>query len=755
MDLVTLDGATVESYVLLSHRAQWRALSLDAVEESPCDGDLRLLALPGNGRPLVDSGGTFGGLDEPTGVAVDRWGTIYMSDAAACVVLRFDPCCGRFEPLPCLGGAGSAPRRLRSPHGLAVSPQGVLHVADTDNRRVQLFSVKETALLSIWGPIDADGDRVAPTWTPPPGGADCEAQETMPGAWRPWDIALDSRGRAYVSDRENRVVHAFDRHGRWLEALDGHGPGLPGFTDPTALAVDLDDRLYVAQGGVDYVVVVAPDGTVSRAEPPQALAGRFRPAAIATDPNGDLFIADSVTRRLHCYRCGGPPGTPVHFTGGACTIEGPTQGLAFDPQGNPLVLANGGQIIHLEGGAAFALEGSLVTTALDSGLDGCEWHRVVLSGRVDGGDAVRVHTYTSDVERADDEILGLPPEAWATALTWSSADSLDVWDCLVLSPPGRYLWLRLVLTGSGTTTPTISSAKVELPRDSSIQYLPAVFRSTPPESTFLERFLSIFDTLFGTIEGRLDRMPEYLDADSAPAQPLGRGSQTDWLSWLASWLGLDFEGRWNVPRRRNMLRHIARLYRWRGTPRGLREAVLVLLGLDPDICAALPFPGILEGFKLRRWLFVGNAELGDTSTLWGKRIVDRLELGENSTIGSFQITGVNDPLRDPFWVYAHQFTVFIPASMAPTEDDRLTIERILEASKPAHTKCVLELVEPRFRVGIQASIGLDTAIGRYPSSAREGEATVGYDAVLQDDPTRPARPEFRVGTRAQIGSTVL
>src|SRR5262249_30525230 len=151
MELVSLDDRTDEHrHVLLSHGAGWRGLSLDAVEEAPCDGALRLIALPGNGRPLVDAAGTFGGLADPAGVAVDRWGVIYRAAAGGCVVTGFVRCWGEFEPLPCLGGEGSAPRRLRSPHGLAVSRHGVLYVADTDNRRVQLFSVKETALLSIW-----------------------------------------------------------------------------------------------------------------------------------------------------------------------------------------------------------------------------------------------------------------------------------------------------------------------------------------------------------------------------------------------------------------------------------------------------------------------------------------------------------------------------------------------------------------------------------------------------------------------------
>ncbi|HEX3453671.1 MAG TPA: phage tail protein [Gaiellaceae bacterium] len=757
MELVSLDaGLEEQHHVLLSHGAEWRALSMSAVEEAPCEGDLRLIALPGNGRPLVDPGGTFGGLDDPTGVAVDPWGVVYLSDATACVIKRFDPCCGDFEPLPCLGGPGSAPRQLRSPHGLAVSRQGVLYVADTDNRRVQLFSLKETVLLAIWGPIDATGAPVVPVPDPgDPANPTCTPGLTFPGAWRPWDIALDSRGRAYVTDYANGLVHAFDRHGRWRAAYDGAGPGVPALAKPTALAIDLDDRLYVAQEGVDSIVVLDSDGTfVGLAGPPEGLAGRFRPTAIATDPNGDLFVADSVTRRLHCYRCPGPPGTPVQFTGGVCTIEGPTTGLAFDRDGNPLAVADSGKVFQLQGVAAFAQQGTFVTTALDSGLDGCAWHRVALAGQVPDCDAVRVDTFTSDVERTEDEILALADSEWDTSITWLESGPEGVWDCLVLSLPGRYLWLRLALTGSGKTTPTIHWAKVYFPRESSIQYLPAVFRSTPPESTFLERFLSIFDTLFASVEDRFDRLPAFLDPDSAPWKPLG-GKGTDWLSWVASWFGLEFEGRWGEARRRNVLRHIFRLYRWRGTRKGLREAVLVMLGLDPDLCAALPFPGILEWFELRRWLFVGDGKLGDNSTLWGKRIVDRLELSDNSAIGSFQITGVNDPLRDPFWYYAHKFTLFVPASMAPTDADRVAIERIVEISKPAHAQCVLELVEPRFRVGVQATIGLDTAIGRYPSGVREGEATLGYDSVLQDSPTEPTRPEFRVGDRARIGTTVL
>jgi len=733
-----------QRHVLLGRRPGWRARLLEAVEESPRGAGLRLLALPGNGRPLVDPAGTFGGLAEPTGVAVDRRGEVYVADATAGAIKRFDPCCGAFEPLPCLGGEGDAPRRLRTPRGVAVSRHDVLYVADSGNRRVQAFSLEGMALLAVWGPLDADGQ-------PLPGPA-------AEGAWLPWDVALDGRGRIYVSDRDNGLVHAFEG-GRRVDGFDGEAPDNPRLVAPTHLATDREDRLYVVQDGRDYVVVLGPDGEfLGRAEPPEALAGRFRPGPLAADPDGNLFIADPVNRRLCAYSCRAEPGAPVRFAGAAAAVEGPTAGLAFDRAGNALATEpDGGRVVRLEGGSSFATEGRLVCGPLDSGLSGCQWHRVVLSGQIPAGDRVRIDTYASDGERGEEEIRDLAEDQWATGLSWTDPDR-DEWECLVLSQPGRRLWLRLTLEGSGATTPAIDSIKVYFPRSSSIRHLPAVYRSTPPEGTFLDRFLSIFDTLLGTVEGAVDRFPAYLDADSAPAAKLAGSpgdGRPDFLSWLASWFGLAFEGTWSEDRRRNLLRHVVPLYRRRGTARGLREAIQLILGLDPELCAALPMPAILEHFKLRRWLFVGDARLGDSSTLWGKRIADRLQLGEHSEIGTARVGGAGDPLRDPFHRFAHRFTVFVPESVAPTEHERRSIARIVELSKPAHTEHRLELVVPRFRVGVQATIGMDTAIGGYPPGMRTGEARLGWDSVLQDDPAAPGAGAPRVGGRARLGSAVL
>jgi phage tail-like protein len=754
-----------QQYVLLDRRAGWRAALLDGVEASPAGEGLRLQALPSAGRPLVDAAGSFGGLVEPTGVAVDPWGRVYLTDRAGNAVKRFDPCCAAFETLPCIGGEGGAPRQLRGPRGIAVSKDGVLYLVDEGNRRVQVFSVKGFALLGILGPIDKDGRYVRPSIEPPAAAPPSASQPCPPavtfptGTWQPWDVVIDGRGRALVSDRANGLIQVFDRHGRRRHGWNGAGPGNPALVHPTHLAIDREDRTYIVQEDRDYVVVLDREGKyLGRAEPPERLRGRFRPGPVGTDARGNLYIVDLVSRRLYCYRCPGPPGTPVSFTGASTGLDGPVAGLAFDAEGRPLATdPSGATVVHLDGELAFTPEGRYHSTALDSGQAGCQWHQIVLRGRLPASAAVRVDTYTTDAEKDEEEILALPEEAWATGRSWIET-ALVEWDCLVLSGPGRFLWLRLTLTGTGTATPLVSAVKAVFPRRSSAEFLPAVYRTTPG-STFLERFLSIFDTLFGRVEGILDRLPSYFDPCATPATTTPDSRlpipSPDFLSWLASWLGLDFEGTWDEAKRRDVLRCAIHLYAWRGTPRGIREAVQVIAGMDQCGPFARLLPGVLEDFQLRRWWFLGGSTLGDQTMLWGKRVTDRLQLSEHSTIGEFKITDVGDPLRDPFHHYAHRFTVFVPAARVPAEGARRAVERIVEASKPAHTQHRVEFVEPRFRVGVQATLGIDTAIGGYPAGVTAGAARVCYDAVLQDSPSEPATPRFRVGIRSQLGGIVL
>jgi hypothetical protein len=188
------------------------------------------------------------------------------------------------------------------------------------------------------------------------------------------------------------------------------------------------------------------------------------------------------------------------------------------------------------------------------------------------------------------------------------------------------------------------------------------------------------------------------------------------------------------------VREAAGLYRVRGTPEGVRRFVSLFCGVEVRL---------LEHYRLRRWAIAGRGRLGDATELFGPEIVRRLQLDEFSEIGSFQLIDTDDPLRDPFFVYAHRFSLFLLAC----EDERLLARarRVAELAKPAHTDVDVSAVEPRLRVGSQSTIGLDSVVGAVPPPGRTGDARLGRGLVVGPDPRLGGRALAQIGTRARIG----
>lgn len=107
-------------------------------------------------------------------------------------------------------------------------------------------------------------------------------------------------------------------------------------------------------------------------------------------------------------------------------------------------------------------------------------------------------------------------------------------------------------------------------RSSYLDYLPAIYA----ENDFMGRFLMIFESILGPLDRTSLDLHHLLDPTVCPP---------DLLAWLGGWLGLVLDDRWPVERRRAIVGGASDLYRWRGTPRGLREFVRLYTGYVPDI----------------------------------------------------------------------------------------------------------------------------------------------------------------------------
>ncbi|WP_330306023.1 MULTISPECIES: phage tail protein [unclassified Streptomyces] len=100
--------------------------------------------------------------------------------------------------------------------------------------------------------------------------------------------------------------------------------------------------------------------------------------------------------------------------------------------------------------------------------------------------------------------------------------------------------------------------------------LPALYA----DDDFAQRFTAGLDTVLAPVFATLDNLPSYLDPRVAPS---------DFLAWLASWVGAADDPRWPVELRREAVVRAVELHRWRGTRRGLVEGLRLALGVHAEV----------------------------------------------------------------------------------------------------------------------------------------------------------------------------
>jgi phage tail-like protein len=365
----------------------------------------------------------------------------------------------------------------------------------------------------------------------------------------------------------------------------------------------------------------------------------------------------------------------------------------------------------------YVTEGEFITMPIDSGISRCRWHRVRVDADVPAGTAVSVEVVVSeDDQYADTDWQQAPP---------------GVTDFLVDQPPGQHLTVRVRLSGDSTGTPLLHRIRLDFPRSTSADLLPAAFRQDPAADDFTERFLSLFDASLAEIDEVIERYPALLDPAGVPDRA---------LPWLAGLLGLSFEAGWDATTRRRLIAAAPELYRRRGTPWALKEAVEIVFGVEPVLDE-------LAGD--RRWAQVRAAASGVSAPGLGSvrlfgRSSTRLRLG-SSALGATPLRAFGDPDTDPLTEHAHRFRVLLPAGSADTD----ALRRLVERQAPAHTRGSVRTGGEGFVVGSRSTVGVDTAFVPLPPPVLGG-TRLNHDGVLRPGP-KGARHGVSVGVVSAVG----
>jgi sugar lactone lactonase YvrE len=301
----------------------------------------------------ADGAGAAAGFNDPSGVAVDTAGNVYVADTGNNEIRKVTPA-GSATTLAGRTTAGSqdgtgAAAGFSHPSGVAVDAAGNIYVADQYNneiRKITPAGLVSTLAGSIYAGR-ADGIGAAASFNFPSG------------------VAADAAGNVYVLDAGNNEVRKITPAGMVTTLVAG------GITQScsfgclstsltlTAVAVDAAGNVYIAQsisglsGGPQYTDIA--EFTSAGAGP--FLGYRFptsvapAPTGLAVDAAGNAYLVSTGSSAILTVTAAGmttafvPSAGSANATGAAASFNSPA-GIAIDAAGNIYVADSGNNEIR-------------------------------------------------------------------------------------------------------------------------------------------------------------------------------------------------------------------------------------------------------------------------------------------------------------------------------------------------------------------------------------------------------------------------
>jgi sugar lactone lactonase YvrE len=167
----------------------------------------------------------------PHGFHIDRGGNVWVTDARAAngkghQVFKFAPDGKLLMTLGKAGVAGDGPDTFNEPTDVVTAPNGDIFVTEghIDATTGKVPGNNRVVKLS------KDGKFIKAFGKPGAGPGEFNAPHT---------IAIDSRGRLFVGDRNNNRIQIFDQDGKFLDQWKQ-------FSRPSGIYITPDDTIYVA-----------------------------------------------------------------------------------------------------------------------------------------------------------------------------------------------------------------------------------------------------------------------------------------------------------------------------------------------------------------------------------------------------------------------------------------------------------------------------------------------------------------------------
>ena len=258
----------------------------------------------GDGGQAVDAEFRFG---QYSGVALDAAGNIYLADTNNNRVRMINAQTGVISTFAGTGtsgysgdGGAATSANLSQPMGLAFDAQGNLYIADEGNDIIRMVGAQTGNISTVAG-------------TPQHSGYSGDnGPATSAYLSSPEGVALDPSGNLYIGDEGNSRIRKVTQSTGNITTIAGNGnygatgdggPALNAQITPAFLLADAQGNVYFTNVGTGVREIAAASGTISTVVGdgyrgtwgdggPPTNAGLNIPTGIASDSNGDLFVAD-------------------------------------------------------------------------------------------------------------------------------------------------------------------------------------------------------------------------------------------------------------------------------------------------------------------------------------------------------------------------------------------------------------------------------------------------------------------------------
>lgn len=266
-------------------------------------GNLALFAGSPTNPGYADGNGTAARFDQPSGIATDTSGNIYVADSSNDVIREITPdgtvstIAGRPGTPGSIDGTGSA-AEFNSPYGVALDALGNIYVTDAGNGTIRMIAPGGIVTTLAGSPGifgNTDGTGAAAQF----GGLEA--------------ITVDAQQNLYVADSLNCNVRMITTAGvvttvagpsgqsQVCGSTDGPGSAAR-FNSPIGITIDSSNNLYVADQNnqtireisAGVVTTLAGTSGIRGSTDGTGAAALFHsPSGVVADANGNVYVADA------------------------------------------------------------------------------------------------------------------------------------------------------------------------------------------------------------------------------------------------------------------------------------------------------------------------------------------------------------------------------------------------------------------------------------------------------------------------------